>query len=166
MEARDLHRYDGSVDAVLRFFVDPDIVKTKYVGTGARNVEFLQLDDRDGVSVIRTRREVPADVPALLKKFLGAWNTVLQTERWRATDDGGWLCALEVDVVRVPVTVRGTLTLRPEGEGCVNDVRIDIACGIPLLGRKLERFVAGDTKKAMDAEFAYISRQLEATGGG
>jgi hypothetical protein len=160
MEIKDLHQYDHAVESVFQFFHDPNAVKTKYETIGARNVEILDASEDGGVFTIKIQREVPADVPGVLQKFLGAWNKVVQTERWQTTADGGRTCDLDVDIAGVPVTVTGTMALQPRGEGCANDVRMKVTCGIPLVGKKLAEFVGGDTKKAMDSEYAYIKSHL------
>lgn len=159
MEVKGLHRYNHGVDAVFKFFSDPDAVKAKYEAIGARNVEILETNESDGVFTIKTQREVPSDVPGILQKFLGAWNKVTQTEQWRPQSDGARACDMEVDIAGVPVTVKGAMRLQPEGGGCVNDVKIKVTCGIPLIGGRLADFVGGDTQKNMDAEYDYIRQQ-------
>jgi hypothetical protein len=160
MEVKDIHHYDHDVNSVFRFFHDPATVKTKYETIGARNVEILDTSEDGSAFTIKIQREVPADVPGILQKFLGAWNKVIQTEHWQTTADGGRNCNLNVDIAGVPVTVTGTMALQSQGDGCVNDVRMKVTCGIPLVGKKLAEFVAGDTKKAMDSEYAYIKSHL------
>lgn len=135
------------------------MIKAKFEGVGTRNVEVLECSARDNGYFTKTVREVPANVPGLLKKFLGAWNTVIQTEEWRQ-DGPTWICNLTVEIKGVPVDISGTMKLHPEGKGSVNDVMITISCGIPLVGGKLADFVADDTGHAMDSEYEYIKTHL------
>jgi len=58
------------------------------------------------------------------------------------------------------VTVTGTLDLEPLKRGCVNHVRIDIDCRIPLVGRTLAEFVAKDSERLIEEEYAYICERL------
>jgi hypothetical protein len=60
----------------------------------------------------------------------------------------------------VPVTVKGSMELRTEGGGCVNDVQLEVKCGIPLIGGKLADFVGGDAEKAVRAEYEFIRAHL------
>lgn len=159
MDVQGLHPYQQGVDSVFKYFSDSDTIKTKYAAVGARNIEVLECREDGGALTVKIQREVPSDVPGLLKKFLGAWNKVIQTETWQQ-DGGVRTCKMDINIVSVPVTVAGTMTLRPEGSGCVNDVQINVHCGIPLVGGKLADFVGGDTKKNMDAEYDYIKGQL------
>ncbi len=160
MEVKDVHHYQKGVDAVFKFFSDPDAINAKYEGVGARHIEILESTESGGIHTTKTRREVPSDVPGILQRFLGAWNKVVQTEKWQLQDGGVRRCELGINVVGVPVNVTGAMILRSEGEGCVNEVRIKVSCGIPLIGGTLASFVGGDTKKNMDAEYDYISKHL------
>ncbi len=160
MEVKGLHHYKQGVEAVFRFFSEADAVKEKYESIGARKVEILETEENDGLFTIKTRREVPADVPGILQKFLGAWNKVVQTEQWRLHPDGVRSCEMRVDIAGVPVTVKGTMRLQSESGGCVNNVSINVTCGIPLIGGRLADFIGGDTKKNMDSEYDYISGNL------
>lgn len=159
MEVSDSHHYDHPVEAVFQFFSDPARIQAKFEGIGTRNIEVLECAARDNGHLTKTLREVPANVPSILKKFLGAWNTVVQTEEWRR-EGPQWICDLTADIKGVPVDISGSMILRPEGKGCVNDVKIIVKCGIPLVGGKLADFVADDTGHAMDAEYEYIKSHL------
>ena len=160
MEIKALHHYQKGVDAVFKFFSDPDAIKTKYEGIGARNVEILESSEQGSTLNLKSQREVPADVPGILKKFLGAWNTVVQTDNWQVQDDGVRACKMGINVVSVPVTVTGTLTLRPSDAGCTNEVYINVTCGIPFIGGVLADFVGGTIKNSADAEYEYIGSHL------
>ena len=45
-------------------------------------------------------------------------------------------------------------------EDRINEVVIDIACSIPLIGRKLEGFVAESTDAQLDAEYEFIQEAV------
>jgi hypothetical protein len=160
MKIKALHQYAKDVDTVFGLFHDPEFMKAKYVGIGARNVEVPECSGGDGRYTVKVKREVPADVPSLLKKFLNPWNTVVQSERWEGKAGGPYCCAFEIDIAGVPVTVKGVMELRSQGDGCVNDVQLEVKCGIPLVGGKLADFVGADAEKAIQAEYEFIRAHL------
>ena len=43
----------------------------------------------------------------------------------------------------------------------MNHVRIEVDCGIPLVGKTLAEFVAKDCKRLVAEEYDYICRRLE-----
>lgn len=158
--ARD-HDYAHSTDAVYALFTDAKEIKAKQKALDARNIRVEECErDADG-AVVRLVRELPADVPGILKKFLQPWNTVEQSERWRSCDDGVYKADLTIDIAGVPVDVSGTLELEPTGDGCVNHVRMDVDCSIPFVGKTLAEFVAKDCKRIVKSEYEYISDRLD-----
>ncbi|UCC15124.1 MAG: DUF2505 domain-containing protein [Gammaproteobacteria bacterium] len=155
------HEYAHPIETVIGAFTDPDFYLQKFEGIGARDVEVLASDSADGVFTIETRRDVPLDVPGTLKTLLGSWTTVIQNEEWVEGEDGEYLNELEINSEGVPAVVTGSMTLIPTDEGCINEVVIDIACSIPLIGRKLEGFVAESTDAQLDAEYEFIQEYLD-----
>jgi hypothetical protein len=166
LKIQDTHNYDQNVDIVFKAFIDPNFVKAKYEGIGARNVEIVECSEQGGAHTFETKRELPANVPGLLSKFLGAWNRIEQSEAWQGEAGTSRVGINKIGIVSlpsgisVPVTVTGTQTLRPNGDGCTNDIVFEINCGIPLIGKKLAEFVAGDIQKFMGLEYGFTKNYL------
>lgn len=154
------HPYQASVDQVYRYFRDPALVIAKYQALGHREVTVIHSDESDEGYLSCVERQVPADVPALLKALLGSYNQVRQTEQWFSYDDGSLGCELKVEISGVPVAISGNMQLYEEGQGCINHIELTISSSLPLIGSALVNFIAGDSEKAMSAEYAYISSQL------
>ena len=148
--------YNHTTEQVYATFTTPEFYAHKFEGVGARNVQVLDVSNQDGTFVITTQRDVPADVPGLLKKFVGEWNTIKQTETWQSYGDGEFGSELSIDAAGVPVQISGTMLLRPEGEGSVNDIELEIQCSVPLVGKSLAEFVAADTRKSLAEEHRFI----------
>ena len=154
------HVYAHSTDAVFALFTDAKEIKAKQKALGARNIDVIDCDsDADSASV-RFVRELPAEVPGILSKFLQPWNRVEQAEEWQICDDQRFECELEIDVANVPVTVTGSLDLEPDDDGCVNHVRLIVDCGIPFVGKTLAEFVAADCKRLIALEYEFIKERL------
>ena len=161
MKVRRDHEYAHGTDAVFALFTDADEIETKQEALGARNIRVEECERDDEAAVVRFIRELPADVPGILKKFLQPWNTVQQSEQWRICDDGVYKAKIAIDIASVPVTVAGTLKLEPVDDGCVNHVRLNVDSGIPFIGKTLAEFVAKDCKRIIADEYEYISDRLE-----
>lgn len=158
MEVRDLHRYDRDVETVFALFVDAEAMKAKQEATGARNVKIRVSGEGDRREVF-IEREVPADVPRVLKKFLGAWNKVVQKERW-VKEGESWRGEFSIDVSGAPLKISCTTLLRPEGEGSVAEIVVRINSGIPIVGRKLEAIAADSTRTSMVEEYRFLKGAL------
>ena len=162
MKVKRDHNYAHSTDTVFALFTDAKAIKAKQKALGARNLRVEECErDAEG-AVVRFVRELPAEVPGILKKFLQPWNTVEQSEQWQSCGDGVYKADLAIDIANVPVSISGTLELEPVEGGCVNHVRMEIDCGIPFVGKTLVEFVAKDCKRLIAEEYEYISGRLEA----
>jgi hypothetical protein len=160
VEIRRDHEYAYGTDVVFAMFTDKAEIEAKQAALGARDIRVEECAVDSNGAVVRFVREMPAEVPGVLKKLLQPWNTVEQTERWRRSDDGACAADIGIDIAGVPVTISGTLELEPAEDGCVNHVRLTVDSNIPLVGRTLAEFVARDCKRIMAAEFEYISDRL------
>lgn len=160
MKIRRDHEYAHGTDTVFALFTDAKEIKAKQQALDARNIRIEECERDDDGAVVRFVRELPAEVPGILKKFLQPWNTVEQSEHWRVCDEGVYKADLTIDISGVPVDVSGTLELEPLDDGCVNHVRMVVDSGIPFVGNSLAEFVAKDCKRVMAEEYEYISERL------
>ena len=73
-----------------------------------------------------------------------------------------WIHAWSEDAVGADPAddVEGTLELRPVDDGCVNEVRLVVDCGIPFVGKALAEFVAADCRRLITREYEYITDRL------
>lgn len=159
---RARHEYRHPLKTVWAAFSDPEFYQAKFEAIGHRNVEIVSTEEGAGEFTIEVSREVPLEVPGFLRSVLGEWNTLLQTERWNAEGAGGYANALQIEARGVPALMTGTMRLSGKGKSCVNEVAITIRAAVPLLGGKLEQFVARDTEATLEAEYAFIQDYLDA----
>jgi len=115
------------------------------------NVEITE-DDAGGATVV-VDRTMPADVPDMMKKFVGETIGVVQTEEWGpAAADGSRTADLLLEVKGQPAKLTGTITLQPAGDGCQELVVGDLTVSIPFFGKKIEPEIAKGIKAAIRAE--------------
>lgn len=160
MKIKRDHNYAHGTDTVYALFTDAKAIKAKQKALRARNLRVEECERDDDGAVVRFVRELPAEVPGILSKFLQPWNTLQQSELWRDCGDGVYKAELEIDIANVPVTVSGTLKLEPTEDGCVNHVRMTVDSGIPFVGKTLAEFVGKDCKRIIAEEFDFISDRL------
>jgi hypothetical protein len=162
MKIRQDHEYAHDLEAVYALFIDAEEVEAKHAALGARNVSIEECELYEDGADISFVRELPAEVPGVLARFLQPWNTVEQSEQWRSSDNGGYDAELDIDIAGVPVTITGTLELEPVEGGCVNHVRIEIDSGVPFVGKTLAEYVAKDCARLVAEEYDYICERLVA----
>lgn len=147
--------------SVYATFIDASNIKAKQKALDARKIRVLECDVAPDRASVKFARELPAAVPDVLRRFIQPWNRVEQSEEWRRTEDG-FAAQLAIDIANVPVDVSGTLRLKATQDGCVNEVRIDVSCGIPFVGKTLAQFVAADCERLVAEEYDYIKALLDA----
>lgn len=155
------HVYAQDAPTVFGSFIDREQLKAKHNALGARNFKITKCVSNLHTAEVAFVREIPAEVPVLLKRFLQPWNKVLQREHWQKNKHGDFHAALCIRIENVPVDIRGKLHLYPEGDGAVNDIELTIDCGIPVVGKKLEQFVARDCRRLIAAEHKYLTTHLD-----
>ncbi len=161
MKIQAQHEYDHSVDDVYAAFSDPDFYVAKFEAIGARNVTVVDSSKDDETFSIVTEREVPANAPGALKSFIGEWSQLRQEEEWQGDEGDEFYNELKISSPTVPVSITGVMTLSGDEDSCVNDIEMTVKCSIPLVGGKLEKFVAGDVASNLDAEFDFIAEYLD-----
>ena len=113
MKIKRDHEYSHDTDTVFAMFTDAKEIKAKQKALGARKLHIEECERVDDGAAVTFVRELPADVPGMLSKFLQPWNTVEQSEQWRDCGDGVYKADINIDIANVPVTVSGTLELEP-----------------------------------------------------
>ena len=154
------HEYAHDLQAVYALFTDAAEIEAKHAALGARYFRIEECELYDDGADVRFVRELPAEVPGVLARFLQPWNTVHQSEQWRSSGEGGYDAELDIDIANVPVTITGTLELEPVEGGCVNHVRVAVDSRIPLVGSTLAEFVAKDCKRLIADEYEYSCKRL------
>jgi len=164
MKVTSNHTYAAAPETVFAAMTTPETLVAKYTALGHDRIEILEHTVKGGAVSVRSRREVPMDVPGFAKKFLSPKNTVDQHDRWEApaadgTRKGTW----EVVARGVPVKVGGTLRLAPGPKGTtVVEISGEVTCSVPLLGGKLASFVGGDVQRTLTAEEEFQDGHLAA----
>lgn len=100
--------------------------------------ESISYDASVNGSSTRTSRTLAA--PESAARFTGPELTVVEQVDWAEPGpDGSRTGALTMTVLGQPVTLKGTLQLKPGGRGTTVDLDGELKVAIPLLGRKLEQ---------------------------
>lgn len=132
--------YPADPEAVFAMLTDKAFLTQVCEATGAVRHEVSVTRDGDGASVT-TRRELPTDqIPDFVKRFVGQTLTVVRVDHWQpAAPDGSRQGSIVVEIVGAPVRLSGTLTLRPDGTGTLEDVDGELKASVPLVGGKVEK---------------------------
>ena len=141
-------RYDASPAEVFAMLGDAvfreRVCEAQHVSEAT--VEIDGVDDTMTVSIDQRR---PSDgIPSFAKKFVGDTIHIAQREEWSSATDA----VLDVTIPGKPGHMKGTITLRPDGDGTVETVSGELKVHIPIVGGKIEGLVIEIFEHALEAE--------------
>lgn len=155
-----------AVEEVFQAGVSKAYLEAKAPALGHEAAEILELDDGPDGGTARIRYTVESDLPAWARKLLPSRNTVTESHSWPGPgSDGARAYAFTVTVANVPVEIRGSVRLVPASPAsCRSEARVEVKASLPLVGGKLEDLVAGDLRRTMAGEEAFMREWLAARG--
>ncbi|HEX6877729.1 MAG TPA: DUF2505 domain-containing protein [Nocardioidaceae bacterium] len=141
-------RYDAPPEAV--FAMLGEAVFREQVCEAQHTTEATaEVDGMDDTMTVTVDQRRPADgIPSFARKFVGDTIHIRQHEEWHSATDA----SLEVSVPGKPGHLKGSITLRPDGDGTIETVSGEIKVHIPLVGGKLEGLIAELLDHALRAE--------------
>lgn len=162
MELELQHPYDAGLADVLATFFNRDRILEKNALLGARNVRVAELTRDEASAKLVIEREVTSstDVPAMLASFHREWNEVRQEEHWFRKSEQEWHCEFRVRIEGVPARIRGMMKLQGDSHSCTNQVNLDVRCDLPLVGKKIAKFLQEDSQIKIEREYQTTQRLL------
>jgi hypothetical protein len=107
--------------------------------SGALSHEVVIEHGADGGARVHVRRVMPAQVPDIIRRFVGETIAVDQVEQWSAPGPTGIrTAAVNVTVKGQPATMTGSMVLSPTPDGTMELVTAEVKVAIPFLGRQIE----------------------------
>ncbi|WP_261856976.1 DUF2505 domain-containing protein [Photobacterium sanguinicancri] len=162
MDISVTHDYQIDLDSILRFFSEEDLITDKYAQLSAKNVKVIAIKETEDGFSVATQRDVPANVPAVLKSILGSFNTIHQSETWHWQGDESLICKMTVEIVGVPAKITGSMLFSEPAKkagGDVatrNQVTVSVTSAMPLIGSTLVKFISEDIKQQMQSEYEFL----------
>lgn len=146
-------RYDADPAAVYAMLTD-EVFLTRWVSTGAAlSYSVTVTPAANGGANTRTQQSLPARVPDFMKKLVGESIDLDQSIDWgAAAADGSRTGQVSIDVAKAPVTMRGTMTLVPDGTGTRQVVEVVIKASVPIIGKKIEEAAAPAVRNALELQ--------------
>lgn len=149
--------FKQDVDSIFKAYTDEVFLQKKMEALGARNIEIV-IEKNKKETKITVTREMPADVPGILKKFLNPWNKMIQKEIWSGSKGGPYYGNLEIEVEGAPVNVKGEMKIAATESGSIAANITEISTSIPFIGKSIKKFVANASEEAIDKEFEYVGK--------
>lgn len=131
---------------------DPEYIRTKCDRTGSLRTEVDVSDAADGGVTLTIVRVLPADVPAVAKKFVGDTITVTETQVWTPLSADGLASAAGTVDFSAPLSLKAAVTLSAAGTGTVVRTSGSIKASVPFVGGTIESSAADLMAKYLNVE--------------
>lgn len=161
MKFDDKHSFRQPVEALTKMYFSRAYHERKYDMMKARNVEVLELvDEPDRFHiVVRFSTDADAPLPDFAKRVIGDSLAITQTDSW---DRKALKGTINVEIKGAPVKVSADMVIRSEPSGgASNNFVWNVQCGIPLVGGKIEKIIAGDIQSKAGADAARSQKILD-----
>lgn len=147
--------YAATPDEVFAVLSDPAFQEAKCAATAAVK-HSASVETSGDQTVITTERVLPSDgLPDFAKNMVGETFKVAERQEWGArAADGTRTGTVTMQVVGVPLSLLGSLALRPSAGGSVETIDAELKAKIPLLGGKIEKAAAPPIQEAVDIEIS------------
>jgi hypothetical protein len=153
MELKMSASYDATPEEVFAIVSDPAFREQACERTKALSYD-VDVSPSGGDTVVRVSRKMPAtNIPDMARKFVGETLTVVQTETWHAAAaDGSRTADVSGEISNTPVTLKGTARIASNGSRTVQSIDLDVKVAVPLIGKKMEPFVADAIRSGLQKE--------------
>jgi uncharacterized protein YndB with AHSA1/START domain len=145
--------YDADPATVFAMICDPEFLARKAEATKAESHEASVEPRDDGGAEVRLTRVMPAQVPDLVRRFVGEKLTVTQTDTWGpAETSGAREGTFVVEIAGAPASVRGRLSLSGSDKSTKQEFDGEIKVSVPFIGGKIEQMVSEALLAAVKSE--------------
>jgi hypothetical protein len=137
--------WDAPLDAIHAMWTDPVFQERRAQAGSPVRAEAKVTDTGAGVQ-ISVFRQMRIDPPGFLKNFVGDSIGIQETQVWDTPASG----TLLVEIQKQPGDVRGTIRAVESGGTTTVTVDAEVTVRVPLVGSKVEGYVASILQKLLD----------------
>lgn len=160
---RKRYSYNCSIDDVVNYFATDECFRLRMSAQNAETINFVSQQGLEFRYTFTVKRELPSFLPRLMRKQLSKLSDSLlvsQSEMWsrKSQDLVSYHMLSELEQFKIKVESASIYSSTPTG--CVNDMVMEISCGLPLVGSKLADYVCADNEVVMDNEYELLQSML------
>lgn len=158
------YEFNKEIDIVFGLLTNPQFLVDRCLQLGELEAE-CEVYEEDNATKINLARTVQRNIPAFLARlFNGPQNGYTMylemTTTWQADGKAGWQGSTDTRFEQLPVNVSQQLKLYPTDTGCCFTIAHRAKVNIPLIGRKVERYIDSQSQAGLEQEIAYLRQQL------
>ena len=153
--------YDQSLNQLLPFYLEPKAIEKKLLHLGSRDIHIEKESDNGSQYKLKVDREVAVSPPKAIARFFQSWTKITQEETWNLTTDEQLESRIEVKIPGLPISLNTKIVMTADENCCHQKVKTSVKCSLPLIGKIMEKFIAEDLNRNIEAEASYIKASLD-----
>jgi hypothetical protein len=156
-----VYQFPHDIDSVVKEITSEAYIhdRCKWIGDRA---EVKREEGADGSVTLILDRYVTKNYPKVFKKLFPAEQHMYHTEKWEPNGNN-WKGSYKVEVTGAPVIVESGYTLKQAGTVCDLAIWHSITAKIPILGRRVEKYILSETRAQFGDQLFYLDLRLAGT---
>jgi hypothetical protein len=156
-----VYQFPHDLDTVFNEITSEDYINARCKWIGDR-ADIVKEESAGGGLTIKLDRYVAKNYPKAFKKLFPAEQHMTHLEKWQP-DGSNWKGTYHVDVDGAPVVVTSEFTLKKTGIGCDLSIVHAITAKIPILGKRIEKYILGETRAQFGDQLHFLDMKLAGT---
>ena len=153
------YEFEHDVESVYTLLTDPDFLVDRCLALGEMEASCEVDKKKKLTSVTLTRkREIP--LPAFLSRLMEPVQTLHIAEQWQPDGEGGWSGKYTFEIEGQPVSIGAKFELYPTDLGSCYSIEHHASAKVPLIGRRIEKFIQAQAETGCTEELDYLREQL------
>jgi hypothetical protein len=154
--------YEGTVEQVHDAFRDQQYWMARLAASGADDwtLNAFHLGGDGGVDVVTTQVLRAERLPGVVHQFHKGDLEIRRAETWTGLSDGAAEASVASSIVRAPVSLNGDASLSAFGAGARLVIQAVVDVRIPLVGRKMEKFIGTQLINLLNTEQEFTTRWI------
>jgi hypothetical protein len=148
------------IESVLSLLTDPDFLVDRCLHLGEMEAS-CEVEEQGEITTITMTRKLERDLPGFLAKMMDPIQVINLQEQWQQNGEESWKGDYSFEVEGQPVTIGASFELYATDTGCCYTITHRAKAKIPLLGRRIEKYIQGQAEEGCTAELAYLQQQLD-----
>ena len=165
MKISKKHQYPISSSDLISIYLDENFYHYRYKMANISDYEIVEFGKKGNQFITSVKRPIairaPSNLPRALKKFIDRDNSIITTVAWELEGENASVGQYSFDLVGIPVTVKGTNSITPDGENASNQINPTTSSSIPLLGKKIATMVGEKVNSGVDKDYAGTLQYIE-----
>jgi hypothetical protein len=153
------YEFEHDVESVFNLLTDPDFLVDRCLELGELEAS-SDVDQKGETTAVNMTRKLERKLPGFLAKMMDPVQTIHIKEKWQPDEEGGWVGEYAFEVEGQPVSISAKFELYPTDMGCCYSIEHQASARIPLLGRKIEKFIHTQAVEGCTAELDYLRERL------